>query len=292
MLKRSAIDPYRQHVFLRLIQHSGNVQAQKPLGRRSTLASIFFVTFYCLLSPVTRAQPVQASADYLAAGDSAYEAFDNHKALLLYEKAYQHDSTFDVRARLSRTYYDYGLDLMAHSEQDEARMYFERAILHAQRLVEVYPDNAYSHFLLAATMGNFAQFESGQRKVAIGRMVQLHSQKAIDLDSTLAYPYVSLGIYYREITQLKWFERTLAKMFYGRLPNISKEDVLKTLHHAVQLRPEFPFLHYELAMTYLMFEDVENALVHLNTLISLVPENSQDIRNQQNARTLIEKLTQ
>ena len=167
---------------------------------------------------------------------------------------------------------------------------FDQSVLHARRLVEHYPDSAHSHFLLAATVGNLAQFENGKQKVVIGRLVEKHSRHAIALDSSLAYPYVSLGIYYRELTQLKWFEKTLAQMFYGRLPDISKEDVLGTLHHAARLRPDFPFLHYELAMTYLLFKDTQNALVHLQTLVSLVPENSQDVRNQHNARTLIEEL--
>ena len=252
----------------------------------------WLIIILCLCGSVSaRAQGILISSSYLVQGDSAYQIFDNEKALALYEKAFLKDSTFDVRVRLSRTYYDYGLDLMAYTGQHEARQFFEQAVLHAQRLVELYPDSAQSHFLLAATMGNLAQFENGQRKVVIGRLVEKHSRHAIQLDSTLAYPYVSLGIYYREVTQLNWLEKTFAKMFYGRLPNISKEEVLSTLHHAEQLRPDFPFLHHEIAMTYLLYKDKENALKHLRTLISLEPENSQDVRNQQNAGELIRQLS-
>ena len=226
----------------------------------------------------------------LTRGDSAYSAFDNKLAIDLYREAFLRDSSFVTRLRLSRTYYDYGLDLRARSKHDRARAHFEESILHAQHLVDNYPDSALAHFMLAATMGNLAQFESGQRKVEIGRMVEQHSRQAIALDSTSAYPYVSLGIYFRELSRLGWFEKTLAKMFYGRIPNVSENDVLDLLLHAAKIKPDFPFLHYELGMTYMTFDRPAEALEHFNILISLEPETSQDIRNQENARSVIADL--
>ncbi|MFK7844410.1 MAG: tetratricopeptide repeat protein [Rhodothermales bacterium] len=237
------------------------------------------------------AQSQSTQQDLLVAGDSAYAVFDNQKALAYYEQAFAEDSTdFDTRIRLSRTSYDFGLDQVAAGDDDVALPTFERSILHARALVTHFPDSAQSHFLLAATMGNLALFKNGREKLLLGRLVAEHSKKAIALDSTLAYPYVSLGIYYRELSSLSWIEKTLAKVFFGRIPEATSEQALELLQTALRLRPDFPFLHFELAMTFKMLNQFDKAIEHLETLIALQPESSQDARNQSNAKKLITEL--
>lgn len=267
----------------------------KPQGRPIQL---FLLALCVVLQAFDTAEAQPGSSQHsssqhglISRGDSAYNAFDNELALGFYRKAFLQDSSFVTRLRLSRTHYDFGLDLRARGDDDSAREHFEESILHAQNLVDSYPDSALAHFMLAATMGNLAQFESGQKKVVIGRMVEQHSRQAISLDSTSAYPYVSLGIYFRELSRLGWLEKTLAKVFYGRIPNVSEQDVLDLLLHAAEIKPEFPFLHYELAMTYMIFDKPLAALEHFNILVSLEPETSQDIRNQENAKREIARLS-
>ncbi len=232
-----------------------------------------------------------AVSQLIEQGDAAYQVFDNVAALNYYQQALNADSTsFQARIKASRTSYDLGLDYVAESNDSDAFDKFESSILHARALVELFPDSAQSHFLLAATLGNLALFKSGREKVVLGQLVERHSKQAISLDPKLAYPYVSLGIYYREVSSLSWIERTLAKMFFGRLPDATFDKALDYLHTALRLRPNFPFLHFELAMTFLALEQFDNALLHLETLIALNPESSQDARNQAYARRLIEEI--
>lgn len=253
--------------------------------------SWLFVLLLVLCTPLlAAAQESSRTGRLIDQADSAYAVFDNSEALRLYEQAFLQDSSFIVRLSLSRTHYDFGLDLMARNDEATARTHFEEAVMHARILVDAFPDSAQSHFMLAATMGNLAQFEKGQQKVIIGRLVEQHSRKAIQLDSTWAYPYVSLGIYFRELSKLSWFERALAQMFYGRIPDVKEEDVLALLHRAAAIKPNFAFLHYEIAMTYMQYERHEEALDHLNILVSLKAETSQDVRNQQNAIILMASL--
>ncbi len=242
-----------------------------------------------LLSP--GASPAQSIQSLLVQGDSLYLEFDNKKALQLYQQALALDSTdFDTRLKVSRTSYDLGLDLVAEGQLSPAFEDFESSVVHAQSLVAQYPDSARSHFLLAAMLGNLALFKSGREKIILGRLVEEHSKKAIALDPSFAYPYVSLGIYYREVSRLNWLEKSLAKVFFGRLPEVSEEEALQLLQTALKLRPDFPFLHFELAMTFLSTDEPAQAARHLKTLIGLKPETSQDLRNQNYARTLLENM--
>ena len=89
------------------------------------ISVLYLFAVLLLLCPASaRAQGIATLSNYLIQGDSAYKAFANHEALTFYEKAFDEDSTFNVRVRLSRTYYDFGLDLMASNNNDEARAYF------------------------------------------------------------------------------------------------------------------------------------------------------------------------
>ena len=256
-----------------------------------SLAGRYLICLCLLIALASTAYGQQSVALLLTQGDAAYDAFDNHTAIDFYEKALLKDSTdFETLIRMGRTNYDLGLDLIAEDNLKEAFHRFEDAIINSRALVTHYPDSAQSHFLLAATSGNLALFKNGREKVILGRIVELHSKKAIELDTTLSYPYVSLGIYYRELSRLSWLERTLAKVFFGRLPEASVERALELLDTAQRLRFNFPFLHFELAMTFMSLNQNEKALHHLETLVSLKPETTQDARNQEYAKKLIAEL--
>ena len=234
----------------------------------------------------------QGSYDrFMALGDSSYEAFDNALALEYYDSALNLDSNrYEIRLKLARTSYDYGLDKAAEGDDKKARKHFEMSIRHASLLTKFYPDSARSYILLAATTGNMAMFTGGREKVLLGRQVETYSKKAIDLDSTLAHPYVALGIYYREVSRLNWLERGIARMFFGLLPAHSDKEILGLLHRAEHLRPDFPFLQYELGMTYATLERYDQAIAHLERLQALRPETTQDRRNQQNSAGIIDEL--
>lgn len=255
-------------------------------GIRSSGMMLFWL---CLICTPARAQDQALHIRTLVAqGDAVYAQFDNETALQRYNDALALDTMrFDTRIKLSRTSYDYGLDLVAQDKMEAAYTEFQASILHAQHLVDHFPDSAQSHFLLAATMGNLALFKNGREKIILGRMVAQHSQEAISLDSMLAYPYVSLGIYYRELANLNWIEKTLAKVFFGRLPKTSFEQALDLLRTALKLRPNFPFLHFELGKTFLMLSENDKARRHFETLVELKPETTQDMRNQAYARELL-----
>ena len=238
----------------------------------------------------TQAQPA-ALKTWLEQGDLERAAFDNEAALRHYEQAFTADSSrYLVRLNLARTHYDYGLDLAARQQNSTARKQFEASVRHARALVAHHPDSAHAHFILAATTGNLALFAGGREKVLIGQQVEIHSKRAIELDSTSAYAYVALGIYYREVVQLSWFERLIAGTFYGSLPKKEMSDILRLLHHAEKLQPAFPFLQFELAQTYEQLGQYDKAIYHLQKLKSLAPETTQDVRNQQNAALRIADL--
>jgi len=189
---------------------------------------------------------------------------------------------------MARTHYDIGLDLLAEpgprSGTESSETHFRLAVASAERLLAAYPESAVAHFMMAATLGNLAQFRGGKERIMLARKVEHHSRAAIAIDSLLAYPYISLGILYRELAGLTWVEQTWARLFYGEVPPASRDEAIELLRRAAALDPLNPFVHHELAQTYLDAGDTESGTAHLRQLLVLRPQTTQDIRNQTNAR--------
>ena len=68
------------------------------------------------------------------------------------------------------------------------------------------------------------------------------------------------------------------------------DEALTLMEKGLKLRPEFPFLHFELAGTFLSLNQHAHAIQHLESLVRMAPETTQDARNQAYAHTLLEEL--
>jgi len=267
-----------------------------PLPRVMTVPSLrclFLVSCLLFTARMSEAQTGTTPEALLAEGDAAYARFDNPAALDAYRQAHQlAPQSFDVLMRLARTTNDYAQDLLVAGEKDAAEARFDEAVAYAEVLHERYPDRAATYFFLAATYGNLALFKGGKGKVRIGRTVEEYSRKALALDTTYALPYVVLGIFYREVSNLSWFQRTFANALFGGVPDGTKEDAVRMLTHAIALDTTLSVAHYELAMTYAAMGRKDDALPHLRQAAILPPFNTQDRRNQAWAAELLKQWEQ
>lgn len=241
----------------------------------------------CCAGPAWAQSP---APDLLVVGDSLHAAFEYEAALGLYEQAQMASpDAFDVLWRVARTHNDHAQDLMADRQKDEAEDHFRAGVAAAEKLVDLYPDSSDSHFYLAATKGKLAQFSGGKKKVEIGRAVEEHASQAIELDPSNPLPYVALGIFNREVSELNWIQRTFAKALFGGVPNGSKEEAITLLRQALNLDPTLSVAHFEIALTYEMMDERNRAITHLRRTLDLPPYNSQDVRNQEIARSLLDQ---
>ena len=227
--------------------------------------------FYLILFVSVLNWPVFADSagKYIVSGDKYYSEYDNPAALAEYQKAYAIDpDSFEILKRLTLTSNDCGEDLR-DTDMEAAKQYFRESVAYAKIAREKYPDVPEIHFLLAISHGNLARYSNGKEKVKLARNVESNLQKMIELKPDFFPSYIALGIYYRQVSNLSWFQKKFANSFLGGLPDGTIEDSRDSLLKALELDPDFIITHYEIGRTYKEMEDYEKATYHFKKVLEL-----------------------
>lgn len=248
----------------------------------------YFLLCCCLVLLGGAGVQAQSLAALRAEGDQAYAAFDNLRALGAYERALRLAPTdFTLLINLTRASNDLAQDLMTAGRKQQAEARFEQAVGYAEALKRHHPNRAETYFFLAATYGNLALFKGGKEKVQLGRDVETYCKRAIQLDPRYPLSYVALGIFYREVSDLNWVQRTFANALFGGVPSGTKQDAIRNFNRALELDPTLSVAHYEIAKTYEALGQRDRAVTHYRKVVELRPANTQDRRNQDWSRELL-----
>ena len=247
------------------------------------------ILFYLILVLSVNISILSASpADrFVARGDIYYDKFNNEAALIEYKKAYVLDkNNFEILKRLAMTSNDVGEDLR-DTDMELAKYYFRQSVTYAELVNEKFPDEPETHFLLALSYGNLARYSKGKDKVRIARDVEENLQEMIKLRPDFAPSYIALGIYYRHLSNLSWFQKKFADTFFGGLPEGDIEDSRVTLLKAIKLDPDFITTHYEIGKTYLEMDEYEEANNHFNKVLELEVRDHGDASKKEKAKIIM-----
>ncbi|MEM1096516.1 MAG: hypothetical protein AAGJ10_18100 [Bacteroidota bacterium] len=235
-------------------------------------------------------QEVSAANDALARGDAAYAQFDNASAIDAYLDAYRADATdFGALTRLARTYGDLAQDHLANDQRNTAKETFETAIRYADELLAHYPNRAEAYFFQAATRGNLALFAGGKKKVEIGRDVEANIQRALEINPNYALAYLAYGMFKREVAELSWVQRNVARLLFGDVPSGTKEEAADLLRQAIEHNPALTRAHFELAVTLERMGHKEDAIEVMQAVLALPDINTEDQRNRERATMLLDR---
>ncbi len=222
-------------------------------------------------------------------GDKAYGLFKNVEALAFYRQAYKlAPDRYDVLSKLTAACNNVGEEAQNKQKQEK---YFKQAIIYATELVKKHPREAEAYFYLAITNGNLSLYRSGRGKAEAGRNIEKYARKCIELDPDFSPGYVTLGIYYREVSQMNWFMKALAKTLGGGLPSGTiemSEDMLRT---AVKKAPDVIYPRYQLAVTLELAGKKAEAVKHYRKVIELQVTDHQDLEKKRISAKKIKELT-
>jgi tetratricopeptide (TPR) repeat protein len=236
-------------------------------------------TIYLLFSLllITAFSKAQADFDYLHEGDYYHEKYDNVNAVKSYEKALKiSPDDYWVLSKLTLAYNDAGEEKFGFKKLDEAETYITKGVSTAELLQSKYPDSSLSYTYLALSYGNIAMFKGGKGKIKYAFKVKLNAEKAMKMNPEDVYPYIILGIYYREAAGLNWFEKLFAKSFLGGVPEGTYSESRQMFYKSLSLDPNIIIAYYNLSKTYAGMDDKKNEVDCLKKVIQLPIRNFRD----------------
>jgi len=234
---------------------------------RKSLWIILAILIFSNLFLYTYAQTVK---DYLKWGDRAYKEFNNLVALGFYKKAYDLDtSNYVVLLKISKTYNSLYDEAVEDSSKNQAKEFAEQALDISTKMKDLFPDSSDAYSYLAISYGNLANISGSKEKIRLSKKVADNANEAIKKNPDSFLPYLVMGIYYKEIADLNWFERTFANLFYGKVPEGSVEESIEMLQKAYKINPKVIATNYQLALDYKEKGDKEKEIFYLKRVIEL-----------------------
>ncbi len=207
-------------------------------------------------------------------GNELYKKFDNLKALEKYKQAHELDSTnYIALAKLTKVYNDISGEYKEQRKDSISSVYVKLGMKYAEIFHKMFPDSALTYTYLAWSYGGMAKLVGSKEKIKLAKRIEENAKKSIQINPNDFMPYLILGVYYREVANLSWFERFFANTFYGDVPEGTNEESEKMLKKALTFDPKIIIANYELANTYLA-EDKEKEAINLYNELLKIPNNN------------------
>lgn len=183
----------------------------------------------------------------IAEGDAALQRLDLEAAIAAYRSALEAaPDSYEALWRLARALTDEATLSKRPGEQKALCVEAEKL---ARKAGSFKPSDSKGHAYLAVAVGKLALFEGGRRKVELSKEVKAEAEKALQLNPDEDIALHVLAIWNREMVELGWLMRSVARLLYGKLPPASLEAALADLRRASELEPDVIPHHVELGIT-------------------------------------------
>jgi tetratricopeptide (TPR) repeat protein len=228
---------------------------------------------FMLLILVFNASPAEAgdvkAEPYLYEGDMRLFNGEMEEAREIYEFVLKEDANnYEALWRLARFYVTKG---MAAEKKKDKKEEWKTARDYGGRAVTIKPEGSEGHLYLAISMGKLALYSSSSEKIKAAWDIKREAEKAMELDPAEQKAYLTLGAWHRNVATASSLERSLAKMFFGELPEGTLEDSLRLLLKSVDLGGTNVRNYYELAKTHEAMDNYEAAKREYENALSAKP---------------------
>jgi tetratricopeptide (TPR) repeat protein len=217
----------------------------------------------------------QDAALLLSRGAQLEAAFREEEALPVYENAAQ----LQPRNIVALIHCSDLLCRVGHRLKDRNQMiaYFRRAYGYAQRAYRIDSTNSDANVVMAFSLARLALDQNGKERVVSANEIRRYAEQAIRNDPGNFKAYHILGRWHYEVSNLNFLERTLARWFFGALPESSLSECISNLEKSKALRPDFMLNYFELARAYHR-EGRNDRAVALLTQMETLPDEMYDDR--------------
>jgi tetratricopeptide (TPR) repeat protein len=250
---------------------------------------VFFAMAALLAAPALS----QTAAEHIQAGDAAYAAFDDAKALEHYQAALTLESgNYEALWKASRAMVDIA-DIIPATEKDvkeqQKKMYTEATAI-ARKAVAANPNDTWGHFQYAAANGKRLLLLGKKEQIEASKAVRAEIDRAIELDGTNHLAWHALGRWHRRMDEIGGAKRFFGNIIYGSIPKGSFEESEKALRKAIELHPEYVNHRLELGRTLAALKKYDEARASFQEAIDLPKTTSKDDMLKAEAKTELDAL--
>lgn len=194
----------------------------------------------------------QTAAEHIQAGDQAYAAFNDAKALEHYQEALKAEpNNYEALWKASRAMVDVA-DVIPASDKDvnerQKKMYTDAVAL-ARKAIAANPNDTWGHFQYAAADGKRLLLLGKKEQIAASKNVRSEIDKALELDANNHLAWHALGRWHRRMDEIGGAKRLFGSIIYGSIPKGSFAESEKALRKAIELHPEYVIHYLELGRT-------------------------------------------
>ncbi len=202
-----------------------------------------------LLLPMTPAVLHADPADELIAkGDSYYVRLQAADALKCYLPAEKLEpNNVRLLVRISREY----RHLMSDAAEPQEKLSLGiTAVDYAKRAVSLQPDDSDAQLAVAISYGKLQPLEGNREKIEASRIIKVAADKAVKLNPSSDIGWHVLGRWHMALADLNVFQRALAQVAYGKLPDSTYEEAAQCFEKAIELNPNRLMHYVELGCVY------------------------------------------
>lgn len=204
-----------------------------------------------LMSTPTAAQTAPA---LVASGVAAADARNPVQALRDFQAAMAVDSTsYEANWRASIAAVDIGKQTPDSVPSPSRDSLYRLAERYAVRAVAANPEGADGYFALANAIGRTSLTLGKKERVRRAGEIRTDALRAIELNPRQDGAFHVMGRWNAEIMRLSSFQRFFAKSFLGGavFSQASWANAVSYMKKAIEIRPEFIYHHYDLALIYM-----------------------------------------
>ncbi len=225
----------------------------------------------------------------LAAGDDAFVRMEYSSAVEFYTAALdQSPNDPDILWRLARVHVCRGEILEGEQRTAECK----QAEAFALRCIEQDSTKSEGHCWRAAALGYIALDAGKKEQVRLSHELVREVNETLALNPNDDAAYSIIGSFYRALGNVSWFQRQIAALFLGRVPDGGYEEAEAALKKAIALAPDVMRHQYELGVLYIDMGRQDEARKILERAATLPIRVAIDQPRLKKIRELLEELSE
>ena len=186
--------------------------------------------------------------ELIAKGDACALKFEATESLKFYLTAEKLEpANGHLLAQISREY----RHEMSNAVQPEQKLNLgSTAVEYAKRAATLAPNDPEAQLAVAISYGKLQVMEGNREKFEASRIIKEAADKVIKLDPSSDLAWHVLGRWHMALADVNGFERALAAMAYGKLPESTYQEAARCFEKAIALNPNRLMHYIELGRVY------------------------------------------